>query len=71
MILRTRRLILRPWRESDAESLFEYARDQRIGPVAGWLPHTDVENSREIIRSVLSAPETSGRRTGPSAASGL
>ena len=42
MILRTRRLILRPWRESDAESLFEYARDQRIGPVAGWLPHTDV-----------------------------
>ena len=54
MILRTRRLILRPWRESDAESLYEYARDQRIGPVAGWLPHTDVENSREIIRDVLS-----------------
>ena len=58
MILHTRRLILRPWRESDVESLYEYARDERIGPVAGWLPHTDVENSREIIRSVLSAPET-------------
>ena len=58
MILQTERLLLRPWNESDAESLYEYARDERIGPVAGWPVHTSVENSREIIRTVLSAPET-------------
>ena len=58
MILKTERLILRPWEEADAESLFEYAKDERIGPVAGWPVHTSVENSREIIRTVLSAPET-------------
>lgn len=58
MILETERLVLRPWRESDAESLYEYARDNRVGPIAGWFPHTSVENSREIIRNVLSAPET-------------
>ena len=57
-MLETKRLILRPWRESDAESLYEYAKDPEVGPPAGWPPHTDVENSREIIRSVLSAPET-------------
>lgn len=27
MELRTERLILRPWRETDAESLYEYAKD--------------------------------------------
>ena len=58
MILNTERLLLRPWNESDAESLYEYAKDPRVGPVAGWPVHTGVENSREIIRTVLSAPET-------------
>ena len=58
MILYTERLILRPWEDSDAESLYEYARDGRVGPIAGWPVHTSVENSREIIRTVLSVPET-------------
>ncbi len=58
MILKTERLILRPWAETDSESLYEYAKDGRIGPIAGWPVHTSVENSREIIKTVLSAPET-------------
>ena len=58
MELQTRRLILRPWQESDAEALYKYASNPNIGPIAGWPPHTSVENSRDIIKSVLSAPET-------------
>lgn len=58
MILKTERLILRPWRESDAESLYKYAKNPKIGPIAGWPIHTSVENSREIIENVLSAEET-------------
>ena len=58
MILKTKRLILRPWREDDAEDLYKYASDPEVGTPAGWPPHTSVENSREIIRSVFSAPET-------------
>lgn len=57
MELTTQRLILRSWRESDAESLYEYAKDPAVGPVAGWPPHTSVWDSREIIRDVLSADE--------------
>lgn len=57
-VLQTERLILRPWEDGDAEELFRYAKDPDIGPIAGWLPHTSIENSREIIRDVLSAPET-------------
>ena len=57
-MLETKRLILRPWREEDAEVLYKYAKSPEVGPVAGWPVHTSVENSREIIKDVLSAPET-------------
>ena len=56
--LTTDRLILRPWQESDAEALYKYAKDPEIGPAADWPPHTSVEDSLEVIRTVFSAPET-------------
>jgi RimJ/RimL family protein N-acetyltransferase len=56
--LETNRLILRPWKESDAESLYEYAKSPLVGPAAAWPVHTSVENSRQIIREILSADET-------------
>ena len=58
MQLETERLILRPWCPTDAEGLYEYAKDPEVGPIAGWPPHTSVENSREIIKDVLSMDET-------------
>ncbi len=56
--LETSRLILRPWCGSDAQALYRWARDPEVGPSAGWAPHTSVENSREIIRTVLSEEGT-------------
>lgn len=56
--LETARLILRPWREEDASSLYKYAQDPDIGPRAGWPPHTSVEISKEVIRTIFSVPET-------------
>jgi len=58
MELYTERLQLRPWEEADAEKLFLYASDHRVGPPAGWKPHTSVEDSLQIIRAVLSAEGT-------------
>ena len=58
MKLETTRLLLRPWKESDAESCYEYAKDPQVGPSAGWPVHTSVENSRETIKNVLSADGT-------------
>ena len=58
MELQTKRLLLRAWKESDAEALYKYAQNPNVGLIAGWAPHTSVENSREIIKAVLSAPET-------------
>lgn len=56
--LETERLILRPWQEDDAGDLYMYASNPVIGLAAGWPPHTSVEHSREIIRTIFSAPET-------------
>ena len=57
-LLETERLVLRPWDESDAEDLFRMAKDPQVGPSAGWPAHKSVEESREIIRNVLSKPGT-------------
>lgn len=51
--METDRILLRPWMESDAESLFKYASDPEVGPRAGWPPHKNVEESLEIIRKVF------------------
>jgi RimJ/RimL family protein N-acetyltransferase len=58
MIFETDRLVLRPWSEEDAESLYELAKDPLVGPIAGWPVHTSVENSRQIIKDILSAEGT-------------
>ena len=58
MILETERLVLRAWEEADAGDCYEYAKDPRVGPAAGWPVHTSVENSRQVIRDVLMVPET-------------
>lgn len=57
MKLYTKRLVLRPWSEDDAEQLYEYAKNPAVGPIAGWAVHPTVEYSRTVIRTILSAPE--------------
>lgn len=56
-MLKTERLILRPWCESDAESLFEYAKEMEVGPIAGWPPHKSKEESLFVIQNVLNGAE--------------
>ncbi|MBO7728750.1 MAG: GNAT family N-acetyltransferase [Oscillospiraceae bacterium] len=56
-MLETQRLILRRWEDSDAESLYEYARDPDVGPVTGWPTHQSIEESRDVIRTVLNRKE--------------
>lgn len=56
--METKRILLRPWLNSDAEMLFKYASDPDVGPRAGWPPHKSVEESLEIIRTVFNAEGT-------------
>ena len=57
MTLKTERLILRRWEDNDAESLFEYAKDPDVGPIAGWPAHQRIEESRDVIKNVFNGKE--------------
>lgn len=52
-MIETNRIQFRYWKESDAEELFLLASDPDVGPRAGWLPHSSVEQSREIIKTIF------------------
>ena len=56
--LETDRLILRPWRESDAAECFKYASDPSVGPIAGWPAHKEIGETKTVIRDILCAPES-------------
>ena len=58
IILRTDRLILRPWYETDLEDLFEYASIEGVGEMAGWLHHSDMNVSREILEMFIKEKKT-------------
>lgn len=58
MIFKTENLILRPWEEGDAECLYHFAKNPKIGPIAGWPPHESVEDSLNIIKTVFAKKET-------------
>lgn len=47
--IETDRLILRPWRESDLSDLYEYAKVDGVGQMAGWNPHKSMEESKFIL----------------------
>lgn len=51
--METEKILLRPWSDDDAETLYRYASDPEVGPRAGWPPHKSVEESLEIIRTIF------------------
>lgn len=57
-VLKTERLVLRPWREGDLEDLYEYARVDGVGQMAGWKPHGDLEESRAILDMFIREKKT-------------
>ena len=56
--LTTERLILRPWRSSDLDDLYEYASVDGVGQMAGWKPHESREESLEILRRFIDGKRT-------------
>ena len=48
-VLRTKRLTLRPWKESDLSDFYEYASVDGVGQMAGWPPHRNPEESKVIL----------------------
>lgn len=58
VILTTERLTLRPWNIDDLADFNEYASVDGVGQMAGWLPHKDIEESREILNMFIAHKKT-------------
>ena len=58
VIINTKRLILRPWREEDVDDLFCYASVDGVGQMAGWMPHKDPDESHEILKGFIEGKKT-------------
>ncbi len=56
--LYTKRLILRPWKETDLDDFFEYASVDGVGQMAGWSPHKNKEESQEILDRFIERKRT-------------
>lgn len=54
----TERIILREWKETDSKDLYEYAKNELVGPNAGWPPHKNEEESKEIIKMFIRDDDT-------------
>lgn len=51
--LETKDLILRPFKMSDLNDFYEYARQPEVGPKAGWKPHTSKAFTARILQSFI------------------
>lgn len=57
-VLKTERLVLRPWNLDDLEDLHEYAKVDGVGQMAGWLPHDSKETSLTILEKFIAGKKT-------------
>jgi len=53
MQITTKRMVIRPVRENDAEDIFEYSRNPNVGPSAGWKPHKSLKETIQIMKEVF------------------
>ena len=58
VVLETDRLILREWNEADLADLFEYAKVDGVGQMAGWNPHTSIQESKTILELFIKGKKT-------------
>lgn len=58
IILKTDRLILRPFMTQDLDDLYEYASVDGVGQMAGWLPHKNKEESLTILNMFINHKKT-------------
>ena len=56
--LETDRLIIREWSEMDLEDFFEYAKVEGVGQMAGWNPHTSIQESKTILEMFIKGKKT-------------
>ena len=58
VVLKTERLIIRPWKLSDLNDFYDYCKVDGVGQWAGWYPHKNKEESLVILNSFINNKNT-------------
>ena len=58
VVIKTKRLILRPWKKTDLDDFFEYASVEGVGEMAGWPHHKTKEDSKTILNIFINEKKT-------------
>ncbi len=58
LVLETERVILRPFRQSDLQELYEYASVEGVGEMAGWKHHETIEETQRILDMFIREDKT-------------
>ena len=58
LVLKTKRLTLRPFELNDLDDFYEYAKVDGVGQMAGWTPHKNKEESLEILNRFIEGKKT-------------
>lgn len=48
-VIKTERLILRSFKQTDWEDFYEYASVEGVGEMAGWKHHENIDESQKIL----------------------
>lgn len=57
-VIETKRLILRPFRQSDLRDFNEYASVPGVGEMAGWKHHETIEKTQEVLDMFIKEDKT-------------
>lgn len=58
VVLKTRCLTLRLWRETDLQDFYAYASADGVGQMAGWTPHRNLEESKAVLDNFIKHKKT-------------
>jgi RimJ/RimL family protein N-acetyltransferase len=57
MWIETKRLIIRQLTHQDLDALYDYAKRDMIGPLAGWRPHQNKSESKLVLEWMIDSKE--------------
>lgn len=49
LLIKTDRLVLRAFKDSDLEDFYEYAKTPGLGEMAGWQHHESIDDTRKVL----------------------
>lgn len=58
IVLKTERIILRNWKQTDLDDFYTYASVDGVGQMAGWQPHENKEKTEEILNRFIKGKKT-------------